>query len=430
MGKLAEAFVEIGSRTRPFDEGLAKTEKSLAASVGRMQAMAGTIGVGLGVAGMVKLLADATTRAGSLAETMGKVGQVFGDSKGSVVDMAEGMASQFGAVKQTTLDAAAMFGLIAQGAKFGEKEAAALSVGLVKLADDASSFFDVELDVALEKIRAGLVGESEPLRAFGVMLSEDAVKAEALKMGLGGTNRELDDHAKVAARAQLIMQGLAKATGDHERTLGSLNNQLKKLRGEWSNFTAELGGGIAEVVTPELGRLNTMISESRREGGGAALFDYLASQFKAEPGSIGDRLFGDLLKAAKERAEGPFLPSSLEPQTRIPAAPLPPAVARAFQAFAGGGFGAFGMFGQLGQMINAGPAAEFARMRPRESSSKFDAAGFGSYAIGLSLEAPQAILQQIKAEEQKANEKLAAMLDLMKVNRPGRRDGVFPRRGR
>lgn len=427
MGKLAECYVEIGSKTAGFDSGLARTEKGLNEFVSRANSMLATIGVGVGAAGLARMFADAAAKAGDMAETMSKVDAVFGKSKDSVLDMAEGMADRFGAVKQTTLDAASMFGLIAQGAGMSEKEAASLSVRLTRLADDASSFYNTSLDVALEKIRAGLVGESEPLRAFGVMLSESAVQSKALAMGLASSAKELDDQAKVAARAQLIMEGLSKATGDHERTLGSLNNQLKKFRGEWENFKVEVGRGFMEAATPELARLNAFASEARREGVGAAIWDYVASQFKVAPGSIADSLIGDRLRASQERREGPFLPSTLEPLTKPPEA-AQAAVRAAFGAFRGGGFGAFGMMGQLGQMLNAGPGAELLKLRPRESSARMDVAEFGAMAIQKSLEGPSGVLEQIKQEQVKANDKLGQMLDQMKIKGP--RPGVFPARRR
>ncbi|MCV6900945.1 hypothetical protein OE165_28330, partial [Escherichia coli] len=80
-------------------------------------------------------------------------------------------------------------------------------------ADDASSFYNVPLESALEKIRSGLVGEAEPLRAFGVLLSEAAVKQQALAMGVRPVNGELSEQEKVMARVELITKGLNKAQG-------------------------------------------------------------------------------------------------------------------------------------------------------------------------------------------------------------------------
>jgi hypothetical protein len=87
---------------------------------------------------------------------------------------------------------------------------------MAMLAADASSFYNVPLDVALEKIRSGLSGEAEPLRAFGVFLSDAAMKAKAAQMGLAGLNGELTEGQKITVRAALIQEQLGTANGDLE----------------------------------------------------------------------------------------------------------------------------------------------------------------------------------------------------------------------
>ncbi len=193
----------------------------------------------------MKFIGDASTKGSDLLETMSKVKQVFGDATGSVTGMANDMAQQFGAVKGVTLDAAANLGLVAQGAGLSAEAAAKMSIRLTRLADDASSFFNVPLDVALEKIRSGLVGEAEPLRAFGVLLSETAVKQQALAMGMKPVHGEFTEQEKVMARVEIITRGLDKAQGDHMRTMDGYANQIKKLSGQWENYKAQIGASMS-----------------------------------------------------------------------------------------------------------------------------------------------------------------------------------------
>ena len=200
--------------------------------------------VGAAAYGMVKLAGLAS----DLNETISKTEQVFGTSTKAVVSEAEKMAQAFGIPKKEFLDAAAAFGLIGQGAGMAEKDAAQMSTTLAKLAADASSFYNVPVDQALEKIRSGLVGEAEPLRAFGVMLTEDAVKAKALAMGFKEHGGQLANNAKIAARYALIQQGLAKASGDLERTGGGYANQSRQL---WGNLV-EIGTEIGQTFVPVL----------------------------------------------------------------------------------------------------------------------------------------------------------------------------------
>lgn len=273
MPKIAEAWVEFTGRFSALEKSVASI-KGIASSIGPI---ALTIGVGAIGAGLL----DAAKSAANLNETISKTKVVFGGSSGAITALADDLAERFGLVKQVTLDAASNLGLVTQAAGLTEGASAKLSVQLTKLAADASSFFNVGFDEALEKIRAGLVGESEPIRSFGVLLSEDAVAAEALALGLATSKKEIDDQAKVMARASLITKGLAKANGDLERTADSAANQIKKLVGEFENlkadFGAQLTGPLTEAIAlaRELGA--TLGSAAKAFGAGDNLGEALRS---------------------------------------------------------------------------------------------------------------------------------------------------------
>lgn len=237
--KLAEAYVEIGTQDRT-GQGLGAVRAKLDAFVGewgpRLMLPVG-IAAAAGLAAAVRVLSDATMKAVDLQETMSKVAEVFKTSTPLVTKFADEMAEKYGLVKRTTLDAAASLGLVAQAAGLSKQQSAELAVQMATLAADASSFYNIPLDQALEKFRSGLVGEAEPMRALGVLLDEASVKTKALAMGLNGDSQG----GKVRARAALIMEGLKTASGDLERTIDSPANALRKLQGDWENFLTNLG---------------------------------------------------------------------------------------------------------------------------------------------------------------------------------------------
>src|SRR2546423_392990 len=89
----------------------------------------------------------------------------------------------------------------------------------------------VALFQPLLALRAGVVGESEPMRRFGVLLSEAAVKAEAARLGIARVGAELTEGQKVQARSSLIIAGMADASGDLVRTQDSVANRLREIKG-------------------------------------------------------------------------------------------------------------------------------------------------------------------------------------------------------
>jgi hypothetical protein len=297
--KLADLFVQITGNTTPLLGTLGTVRQKLL-GFGAMGLQVGqqfAAGMGGGLSGLLGLVGTAaagpiaiavtaiaalvgglikcTMLASDFNETIAKTEQVFGSSTGKITSAADEMAAKFGVVKTDFMDAASMFGLIAQGAGVAGDKAADMSVSLAKLAADASSFYNTSVDVALEKIRAGLVGESEPLRAFGVMLSEDAVKAKALAMGLAKPGQELTNQMKIMARYQLIQEGLGKASGDLERTGGGFANQWRMFTGQLVNIGTTIGTFVLPAFNLLLRGVNFVLSDI------GAKFEWLGGKWQA-----------------------------------------------------------------------------------------------------------------------------------------------------
>lgn len=233
------------------------TTKSGAAATAMGQKFKGAALLVKAAAGtMAVSLAGKTIMAASdLNENLSKVGVVFGPAKDRVIAGAQEMADKFGMTKSVFLDAAGGLGLVAKASGLSQNAAAGLSVKMAKLAADASSFYNVPVEDALAAMKSGLVGEAEPMRAFGVLLSEAAVKTEAVRLGIAKQNDELTEGQKVQARSSLIMKGMADAHGDLARTQGSVANRLREIKGRLTNFAADMGTKALPAVSAFLSGL-------------------------------------------------------------------------------------------------------------------------------------------------------------------------------
>lgn len=260
--KIAEAYVEVGADLKPMQAAFASIRTGLnKMATTRFNLPGGGLLAGLGLAGVGAALGKAVLGASDLAETMSKVNATFGESSKIVTDAAAGMAKSFGIPKREFLDAASLLGLVADGAGIGGKAAADFSVGMAKLAADASSFYNVPLGDALDKIRSGLNGQAEPLQAFGLLMNEADVKAKAAAMGFQAVNGEFDKTAKFAARAALITEGLSKVSGDLERTAGGASNQSRMFWGQLQNLADTVGTTLLPAFTEFLRLMNQVAAD-------------------------------------------------------------------------------------------------------------------------------------------------------------------------
>lgn len=261
--------VEILANLRPFYQGLNQARYSLRAFVQGTQSLqaamsytGAAVGVGAGVAAIAattSLLMKATQAAASLRETMNQISVVFGKAQDRAIGFADVMAERFGLARNEVLKAELSLGAIAKAAGLDQIAAQEFAEAMVRAADDASSFKDVELDVALRKIEAGLVGQIRPLREWGVLLSAEAVKQEAARLGLAKYGATLSEQVKVLARASLITKGMKDMIGDHERTMDSSKNRQRAILGAIENAYTRLGALVEPIWNDILGVVESSV---------------------------------------------------------------------------------------------------------------------------------------------------------------------------
>lgn len=202
-------------------------------------------------------IGSAIQAASGLEEAGNKVSVVFDDSAGTIKRWADTAATSIGQSELQALQAAGTFGNLFVSMGLGTDTAADMSIALVDLASDLASFNDILPTEALDALRSGLVGETEPMRRLGVNMNEATLKAKALELGLIGTTKEaLEPAAKAQAAYALIFEQTATAQGDFARTADSLANQQRIMTAQWADAKAELGEGLLPLMTDLAGVIN------------------------------------------------------------------------------------------------------------------------------------------------------------------------------
>jgi cell wall-associated NlpC family hydrolase len=258
----------------------------------------------LGAAGFTAVVKSSISAASDLHEQLNKTDVVFGKSAKSVKEFAKTSATSLGLAEHQALGFAATFGNLLHPMGIARNAASKMSVTMVKLAADMASFNNADPTEVLQAIQSGISGQARPLRQFGIFLSEDRVKAEALSSGLvkanvsiravgeaqtavaiatakaaaahkkygegttqaaqadlaleraqdrlhkalEGTNVKLTDAQKGMARYQIIMKDSSDAQGDFARTSGGLANQQRILKAQITDLEAKLGTALMPTV--------------------------------------------------------------------------------------------------------------------------------------------------------------------------------------
>jgi len=143
-------------------------------------------------------------------------------------------------------------------------KAADLSQSLVALAVDLGSFNDIADEEVIESFQSALVGNTETVRKFGIVINETNTKQEAYISGIAETGTKLTEQQKILARYNLILAGTQDAQGDVERTSDSLNNRTKAMNASWKNFTETLGKKFVPEASATVGWLDSLFKSSTR----------------------------------------------------------------------------------------------------------------------------------------------------------------------
>lgn len=231
-----------------FGDGLAKASKF--ASVGL-----------LGAAVAAKKFSD---DASGLNESINATNVVFGDAAGKVQAFSKVAGKEAGLSMRSFNELVTPVGASLRNVGFSADKAATSSISLAKRAADMASVFNVDVKDALGAIQAGLRGEADPLERFGVGLSDAAVKAQAMSMGLAKTEAGLSANDKAQARLALLMKQTDKVAGDFKKTSGELANSQRINAAEAENQRAKFGQGLLPAMQALQGvqrKLTTFMGE-------------------------------------------------------------------------------------------------------------------------------------------------------------------------
>lgn len=141
-----------------------------------------------------------------------------------------------------------IFMTLAKGFGVTSDRAYTMSKNLTQLGYDISSFYNISVEEAMQKLESGLAGELEPLRRIGYDLSQARLEATALALGIDKAVSSMTQAEKAELRYYAIMTQITDSHGDMARTLNAPANQLRVLKAQLT----QAGRAIGSIFIPAL----------------------------------------------------------------------------------------------------------------------------------------------------------------------------------
>lgn len=273
--KVAQLYAALGLDKKDYDRGLDSAEsksRGWAGRVGSIFKSAGKViaaGLAIGAVAIAGIAVASTNAASDLEESRAKVKEVFGAEAAAIEEWASSSSRSFGQSRQQALEAAGTYGNLFQAFGLGRQESTEMSKSLVELAADLASFNNTSVDDALLALRSGLSGETEPLKRFGIAISDARMRTELLALGFKDLPTVLTPAMKSQAAYSLIMKDSSLAQGDFARTSDGMANQQRIAAAVFQDTLAAIGAAflpLANLILPyvvsALEGLNSWVQEN------------------------------------------------------------------------------------------------------------------------------------------------------------------------
>jgi len=228
---------------------------------GAFKKLGGIIAAAFAIHGMVSFSREAINLASDLQEVQNVVDVTFGSMSTEVDAWSTQMIESFGLSELSAKKYASTMGAMLKSSGLTGETMKDMSKNLTELTADMASFYNLSTDMAFDKIRAGISGETEPLKQLGINLNVANLEAFALSQGITKSYQAMSQAEQVMLRYNYLLNAAKDSQGDFARNGDSWANQLRVLTERFRIFQGTMGQGFINILTPVIGWINKLIAK-------------------------------------------------------------------------------------------------------------------------------------------------------------------------
>lgn len=219
----------------------------------------------MGFKKIIEVFGDTVKSASKLQETTNKFNTVFKENKTQADAFAKTLQNAYGLAKEESMSFLAGTGDILTGLGMQSDKALELSNSVAQLGIDLASFSNVEggSERAIGALTSALTGEREALKAYGIVVSEEMVKAELVAQGKDKLTGIALNQAKAEATVAIAYAQSGNAIGDMARSFDSYANIQRRVDSQLANMKAEIG----QELLPAMSNLGLAFLNASKDGG-------------------------------------------------------------------------------------------------------------------------------------------------------------------
>ncbi len=246
--------------TKDFEKGSKSLISGIKSIGNSLRGIIGSLGFGLGIAGLVALGKQAIDTASDIQEVQNVVDTAFGSMSYKMEEFAQNSVKQFGISQLSAKQLGSTF--MAMGASMLDnmEKSSDMAINLTARAADMASFYNKSIEETSFALKSIYTGETESLKEYGVVMTQVNLQEFARQQGINKSIQAMTQAEKVELQYAYVMQQTALAAGDFAKTSDSWANQTRILSEQFKELLSILGSGLITVLTPVIKFLNTVLT--------------------------------------------------------------------------------------------------------------------------------------------------------------------------
>lgn len=229
-----------------------KKDKGITTFTTKMSKIGKAIGIGTlgyGISKLTGYIKDAVAESNDYIENLNLFYVSMGKNAEKAKEFADNFSEVLGVDPSKVMRYTGMFNTLAEGFGIASDKAYIMSKNLTQLSYDMSSFLNIPIDQAMQKIKSGFSGEIEPMRAVGIALDQASLQETAYKLGIEQRVETMTRAQKTELLYYQMMTRTTKMQGDMARTLLQPANAIRVLQQQFTQLARAVGNIFIPIIT-------------------------------------------------------------------------------------------------------------------------------------------------------------------------------------
>ena len=253
MQKVANGFAAFPEKVQRFISASSSVASSNHTSSSSFVSLGASIGYAIGFLRKAgRFFASLIKESNSYIENMNLFKVSMGKYAQEAADYANKVGDLMGIDPSAWMRDQGVFMTLATGFGIAGDRAKVMSQHLTQLGYDLSSFYNISVEEAMQKVKSGFSGELEPLRNLGYDLSQAKLQAVAASLGIDKLVSSMTQAEKAELRYYAVMTQVTHVQGDMARTLNDPANQLRVLQAQVTQAARAFGNLFIPVLNAVL----------------------------------------------------------------------------------------------------------------------------------------------------------------------------------